>query len=382
MGIKAGFVGVGSFAQPFIPLFKAHPGVDEVVFCDLDEQKLAENAAKHGVKRTFVGLDAICESDVDAVMIFTQNWLHAPQAVQALRAGKQVYSAVPTGITVDEIADLVLAVEETGRIYMLGETSYYYPAVIYCREQFGKGAFGHVVFSEAQYYHDYDHGLYEVMKSRAGERWKEIAGSPPMHYPTHSTSQIISVTGARMTHVSCQGFVDRHEDGLFRKGVNKWDNVFSNETALFRMSDGSSSRISEYRRIGHPGTVSMSMFGTEGSYESSESGSMWLGKDRKACENVTDMLTCAGPEGMAPVHQVDRLPTTMKGIHSGHSGSHAFLVDDFVTACLTGETPVNNVWEAARYALPGILAHESAERGGELLEVPDFGDGPGPKGNR
>jgi predicted dehydrogenase len=27
--------------------------------------------------------------------LFTQNWLHAPQAVQALNAGKHVYSAVP-----------------------------------------------------------------------------------------------------------------------------------------------------------------------------------------------------------------------------------------------------------------------------------------------
>jgi hypothetical protein len=37
---------------------------------------------------------------------------------------------------------------------------------------------------------------------------------------------------------------------------------------------------------------------------------------------------------------------------------------------------MNQVWDAARYAVPGILAHESAVRGGELLEVPDFGDPP------
>ena len=40
----------------------------------------------------------------DAVVIITQNWLHGPQAVHALRAGKHVYSAAPTGITVEEIA--------------------------------------------------------------------------------------------------------------------------------------------------------------------------------------------------------------------------------------------------------------------------------------
>jgi hypothetical protein len=32
------------------------------------------------------------------------------------------------------------------------------------------------------------------------------------------------------------------------------------------------------------------------------------------------------------------------------------------------------VWAAARYNLPGIIAHESALREGELLSIPDLGD--------
>ena len=54
-------------------------------------------------------------------------------------------------------------------------------------------------------------------------------------------------------------------------------------------------------------------------------------------------------------------------------------VDDFVRACATGKLPPNNVWDAARYVIPGVVAHESAQRGGELLEVPDLG--PAPQGN-
>ena len=109
MGLKIGIVGVGSFAQSFIPLFQAHPLVAEVVLCDIDAAKLAENARKHGIEKTFPSLDAVCESDVDAAIIITQNWLHGPQAAQALRAGKHVYSAVPAGITVEEIRDFIEA---------------------------------------------------------------------------------------------------------------------------------------------------------------------------------------------------------------------------------------------------------------------------------
>ena len=44
---------------------------------------------------------------------------------------------------------------------------------------------------------------------------------------------------------------------------------------------------------------------------------------------------------------------------------------------VTGETPPNNVWQAARYLVPGLVAHESAMSGGAQMEVPDFGDGSG-----
>jgi hypothetical protein len=35
-----------------------------------------------------------------------------------------------------------------------------------------------------------------------------------------------------------------------------------------------------------------------------------------------------------------------------------------------------NVWEAARCFVPGIIAHQSALRDGELLKIPDFGPPP------
>lgn len=392
MGIRLGIVGLGAFAQHFIPLFKAHPGVDQVILCDLNAEKRRVNAEKHGIAHTSPALADLCGVDIDAIALFTQNWLHGPQAAQALRADKHVYSAVPPGISLDELRAIVRAVRETGRLYMLGETSYYYPGVIYCRQRFRERAFGDIVYAEAEYYHDWDHGLYEVAKWRGGENWREIAGVPPMFYPTHSTSQILSVTGARMTHVSCYGVVDHHEDKIY--AANQWRNPFSNESALFKLSDGSIARINEFRRIGHPGTARMTMFGTQGSFEHNAAGAVWLTKDRAERESLDAQLTCRRPathvkgdmdkvsaddgthHSVAPVHPVHRLPAAFKGLPNGHSGSHQFLVDDFVRACTTGKTPPNNIYEAARYMAPGIIAHQSALKGGELLEIPDLGDPP------
>jgi len=392
VGIKVGICGVGAFADNFIPLFKAHPDVASIILCDLDAAKLKEKSEQFGLPKTCASLDELCGADVDAIALFTQNWLHGPQAAQALRAGKHVYSAVPSAITLEEITALVRAVEETGKIYMIGETSYYYPCALYCRERFRKGDFGRIVYAEGEYMHDFDHGLYDVYKWRGGDRWKEIAGSPPMHYPTHSMSMVVSVTGAHATHVSCLGILDRHEDGLFRRGVNRWDNEFSNESALMRMSDGSVARINEFRRIGHPGEVRMSLYGTAGSYEEQFGNNIWVTKDGASRQDITELLESRGVPagekggamagkiggdavfaGVSRVHPVERLPKEYIGLPNGHRGSHQFLAHDFVTACVTGRQPPNNVWQAARYLVPGLIAHESAKRDGELMEIPDFG---------
>jgi hypothetical protein len=97
----------------------------------------------------------------------------------------------------------------------------------------------------------------------------QVAGFPPMYYPTHSVSILLSVTGARATHVSCLGYADREDDGIFQVGENLWDNRFSNETALVRTSDGGMCRFNEFRRIGWKGisSVGMSLYGTKASLE-------------------------------------------------------------------------------------------------------------------
>jgi len=395
MSIRVGICGVGSFAECFIPLFKHHPDVENVVLCDLDAEKLAAKCAKFGIADRSPSLDALCKMDLDAIAIITQHHLHGPQAVQALRSGKHVYSAVPSAISLDEIGQLVRAVEQTGKIYMIGETSYYYPCAIYCRDRFRKGDFGHIVYGEGEYYHDYSHGMYDVLKWRHGKDWKRYANWPPFFYPTHSTSMIVSVTGAYATHVSGMGFVDRDADGLFNRSDSVWNNRFSNETMLCRMSDGSMARISEFRRIGHPGTVGMSLYGTEASYEEQVNGQVWVLKDRADCMNLSEQLRCGNiaardtagnmskvtsadgtHHGVSSVHPVERLPKEYRGLPNGHNGSHQFLVHDFVSACMTGKTPPNNVWAAARYLVPGLIAHESALKGGGLMEVPDLGDPP------
>ena len=69
--------------------------------------------------------------------------------------------------------------------------------------------------------------------------------------------------------------------------------------------------------------------------------------------------------------QTDMLPEPLRH-NSGHQGSHTFLTHEFIDALVNERKPVIDIYEALAYTVPGIVAHESALRGGELLKIPSF----------
>ncbi|KRE72130.1 Gfo/Idh/MocA family protein [Arthrobacter sp. Soil762] len=398
MTFSIGVVGVGQFGGQFAHLFNLHPGVSAVYAVDELPERAAEAVDRYHLAGSKASFEDLLASDVDAVAIFTQRWTHGPLVEQALRAGKHVYSAVPMAISEEEIDRIIGAVRETGLVYMMGETSYYNPATVYARKQHAAGSFGRIFYSEGDYVHDMDLGFYDAYQYSGGDRWKETASYPPMLYPTHAVGGVLGAVPAHAVSVSCVGVKDDRNDGVFDKEVSMFGNDFSNATALFELNDGGVMRTNEMRRVGYPSHIRESrfrFFGTEASFEQLANVSVWQDKedvhdiseqlesrptmslDDPSLANVAPELRDAFVSGLSRVHDADRLPEEFRGAPNGHEGSHHFLVDDFVTAVNTGTLPPVNAWVASRFTLPGIVAHQSALRGGERLPIRDFGDAPG-----
>ena len=379
--ISIGIVGVGQFGTAFVELFKKHPNVRRVALCDINAPRLADCARRFGITETYASLDDACRSDLDALAIITQPWLHAPQAIQAMQSGKHAYSAVPIIMpqsgsgdeTLDWCDKLIEAARHTGQRYMMGETTYYRPETVMCRKKYAEGAFGQVVFVESEYLHDTwspSCNLIEVQMARTGLSAAEVirrGGDAPMHYPTHSTSAPIAVLNAHMTEVTAFGYVHPNDE-LFRPD-SITGNLFSNEMAQFRMSNGAVVKINEGRRIGHSeheGIVRI--IGTDASYERETTG------DDQNPAGV--WITKSSTQSIDARAYRDPLPDALAGDLGGHGGSHAYLVHEFVMACCEDRQPTVNAWQSARYVAAGVMAHKSALCGGELLKVPDWGDAP------
>jgi predicted dehydrogenase len=397
--VKIGICGAGQFAGSFAHLWKVHPDVKAVYATDLVPARAADLVHRLGLDGSYPSFADMLASDVDAVAIMTQRWTHHELVLRSLAAGKHVYSAVPMAITVDEVTEIVAAVRQTGLTYMMGETSYYNPAVVWARNEIAKGSFGRVFYSEGDYVHDMDHGFYDAYRYSGGEDWKRTASFPPMLYPTHSVGGVLGAVATYATSVSCLGMVDDRHDGVFDRDISLWHNDFSNMSALFALADGGMMRTNEFRRVGHYGNVRESRFryyGTDIVMEQGSKGAHYTSRADDGYHDISELLSTRAshlPEGRdvegispallesfrsgnAAVQDRSRLPASYETAPNGHQGSHHFLADDFVRALCDGTPPPVNAWVAARFTLPGIVAWDSARQGGARLPIPDLGTPP------
>jgi len=408
-------VGLGAFGSGFVDLFKSHPLVNRIAFCDMEKDRVKHWAESDFMKHKFdpkdayYSLDDICKTDLDAIVIITQPWLHAPQALQVMESGKSVFSAVPISCVPDgtEILDwcdkIIDTVKKTGRHYMLGETSYYHPEVMFLRRQSAKGMFGTFISANAEYAHDYSgawgcSGRKVQQHRRAsaiGSEWPSILKgeyidkgfmSGPMHYPTHSVSGPVSIMKAHALKVSAIGIQPTGYDDHFKKEGE----LFANETGFFHMSNGAVFTAREYREITSEG-YQINVFGTCATWRDEK----WHWTKREKGLPI-DRIPEHGEQELTPQDMRDELPreVTEAFMHAedhslstedvknmdftprGHGGSHPYLVHEFVSAVAEDRVPAINAWEGSRYMAMGVMAHKSALKGGELLDVPDWGDSP------
>jgi len=403
--IRIAIIGCGRFSPFFVPLFKTHPFVKKVYVCDLIRERAEDFSKKFGVEIIDSFEEALSSDKVNAVAIFTQRFKHGPMVIQALKAGKHVYSAVPGAISVDEIKEIEQLVRKTRLTYSMGETGYYRAPAIFCRQQYAKGTFGKFTYAEAHYNHDV-RNMEDSFRSSGGDDWKSFAGIPPFFYPTHSTSMVLStMPGVYAKKVIALGYQAGARPDIYgTENQNRYQNPFANESMLIELSNGGIVRISENRCVGWkaPETYISQYYGTDGGYEFSvakhflatwnpENNHKVIMKDvsklltpERVYKNLTEnfdktIQDIADGDGFleaSPIQYAERLPESFKDQPNGHNGTHHFLIDDFCRAMTSGKLSPTNIWQVARWNIPGLLAHESALQGGVAIDVPDLGNPP------
>jgi len=362
-------IGLG-FGAEFIPIYQRHPLANMYAICQRNEKKLAEVGQAFNVAKRYTRFeDVLADPEVDFVHINTPIPDHAPQAIAALKAGKHVMSTVPMATTVEECRQIVELSHKTGLKYMMAETVVYAREFLFLRELFLKGELGKIQFVQASHQQDMD-------------GWPNYwPGLPPMHYATHCVGPCLALTRAEAEYVSCFG------SGTIRQElIAKYNSPFAVETCHIKMRNSDlTARI--YRSLfdtARQYRESFDVFGTKKSFELPliEGEEPVLHTAKKPEPEIPQRIKVPDFAHLLP-EPIRRFTT--KGVYDtgdkqhlsfiqggGHGGSHPHLVHEFLSALAENRDPYPNAVQSANWTCVGILAHESALKGGEIMRLPDF----------
>jgi predicted dehydrogenase len=299
-------------------------------------QKLSERVK---CKKTYPSLEEMVKDDkIEAIFVATDAPSHARHCIEVLKHGKHVATAVPaTWGSIEEGEELFEVVKQNrGLKYMMFETSLFRENLYAMRQIYKAGGFGTLVYSEGEYWHYDDKGIPSF------KGWRD--GSPPQWYPTHATAYHIGVTDGYFTEVSCVGFKTR----LKRYDGNKYNNPFATEIAMFKTNDGGIARMSKSSDTPGQGGEVGRIRGLRGTYYDKY-------------------------EGLEKNLPNTKRPPLPPGVPAGHhGGSHGPLMDEFIHSIIEDRQPLCDIVMALNMTIPGIVAHESALRGGEWLKIPKY----------
>ena len=114
MPIGLGIVGYGGFGAFTADVYARMDEVRIVALTDTDANRLAEGAQRYQA-RAYPDLEHLLQdSEVELVAISTPPWLHVPQALAAVEAGKHVFLEKPLATTLEDADRLLKRVREQG----------------------------------------------------------------------------------------------------------------------------------------------------------------------------------------------------------------------------------------------------------------------------
>lgn len=367
--INVAIIGLG-FGAEFIPIYQKHPNANLVALCQRNEAKLNELADAFNIDKRYTSYEELLQDpDIDAVHINTPIPNHGEQSIKALKAGKHVACTVPMATSVEECEEIVRLTQETGLTYMMMETVVYAREFLFMKELYENGELGKVQFLKASHQQDMD-------------GWPNYwPGLPPMHYATHCVGPVLALTKGEAEYVSCFG------SGTIREElIKEYNSPYAVETTHIKFKDSDLS-AQVYRSLFDVARQYRESFEVYGSKKSVE----WpLIEGKPLVVHTAKKPEPEIPEEVESPDYAKLLPKeiqhfTTQGVYdsdenehlsftqgAGHGGSHPHLVHEFVEALVEGRAPYPNAKQSANITCVGILAHVSAQKGGEIIKLPEF----------
>ena len=136
-------VGCGYWGKNLCRNFQALGALSTVVDATENGQATARSIAPNAIVTDNFN-DILIDDQIQGVALATPAETHADLAIQAMRAGKDVFVEKPMALSISDAEKMQKVANETDRILMVGHLLEYHPAVLKLRELIDSGELGEI----------------------------------------------------------------------------------------------------------------------------------------------------------------------------------------------------------------------------------------------
>lgn len=160
----------------------------------LEERR--EEAVKRFNCKAYPDFNSLIEDEeVELVVIATPSHLHAPQTIEALKAGKNVVCEKPMATSLAEADEMIRTAKKSGRILTVFQNKRYNPDFLKVKEIIESGKLGRIV-------------LVKIYLHSFGRRWdwqtlKRFGGGELNNNASHLIDQALQLVGGSLEVLFC-----------------------------------------------------------------------------------------------------------------------------------------------------------------------------------
>lgn len=141
--VRWGIWGTGAIAHSVVSDFRLADGATVQAVASRSGERAREFAARHGVTRSYEGLEALLgDAEVDVVYVATPNHCHFEDCLAAIRAGKGVMCEKPFALNLRQAQAMVDEARRRAVFCMEGMWTRFIPAVVEAKRTIDSGAIG------------------------------------------------------------------------------------------------------------------------------------------------------------------------------------------------------------------------------------------------
>ena len=356
---KVGVVGIGRGSMIWSYCINAD-NADLVAICDSWEEGIQAMREVNTDKNLalYTDYDEFLKHDMDVVLLANYANEHAPFAIKAMEAGKDVISEVLPCQNMAEAVALIECVERTGRKYCYAENYCYYPCTTEMRNRFRRGDLGDFEYGEGEYMHNCSGGWTPLTR---GDRnhWRNICSV--FFYCTHSVGPLLYISGMRPKKVV--GF----EMPLNKRTAMMGLPAGHTAVEMVTLENGAVIK-SLHGAACSRNSVWYSIYGSKGRIESAREDTK-LDSTSRVYTNL-DEVELDNKEN--PETYLIELSEAAK--KAGHGGSDHYMLHAAFDHVCGKESEIVDVYTGIDMWMCGFFAYLSVLNGGGPQEIPDLRD--------